>query len=277
MRDCEWRKILKSLPKLETRLGRILEKDTEQTLLDAIKSEEVFGFIKCDVTTPESMINEFKDAGFLFPPVISKRKLTEDHLSPYMKQRYAAEGKSPAETVIQSYHGKEVLLMTSSAKLFMERGMKVSNVQMFVQYEPGRALAPFVEKVKRMRIAATIEKDDLKATTAKLVGNSCKFFIQMVLFICLLYFQRMERQWRMLQDTSIQGMCMMRTKSQQLQGNLIFWKILKFSMKMKNQLGMKSNPRKRRLLMTNQFILPLQFYSGQNIFFKGMFPMTHFI
>jgi len=49
-------------------------------------------------------------------------------------------------------------------------------VQMFVQYEPGRALAPFVEKVKRMRIAATIEKDDLKAMTAKLVGNSCKFF-----------------------------------------------------------------------------------------------------
>ena len=178
MWDCEWRKILKSLPKLNTRLGRILEKDTEQTLLDAIKSEEVFGFIKCDVTTPKSMINEFKDAGFLFPPVISKRKLTEDHLSPYMKQRYAAEGKSPAETVIQSYRGKEILLMTSSAKLFMERGMKVSNVQMFVQYEPGRALAPFVEKVKRMRIAATIEKDDLKATTAKLVGNSCKFLFK---------------------------------------------------------------------------------------------------
>lgn len=175
MKDCEWRKILKTLPKFPTRLGRILERDTQDTLLDAINAETVFGFIKCNVATPIEQIEEFKAAGFLFPPVITKQKLTEAHLSPYMKQRYAAEGKSPAETVIQSYFGKDVLLMTSLAKLYMNRGMKISNVTQFVQYEPGRALAPFVEKVKQMRIAATIEKDDLKATTAKLVGNSCKY------------------------------------------------------------------------------------------------------
>ena len=175
MWDCKWRKILQNLPKFPTRLGRILERDSQDTLLDAIKSETVFGFIKCDIATPIEHIEEFKAAGFLFPPVISKRKLTEAHLSPYMKQRYAADCKSPAETVIQSYFGENVLLMTSLAKLYMDRGMKISNVTRFVQYEPGRALAPFVEKVKQMRIAATIEKDDLKATTAKLVGNSCKF------------------------------------------------------------------------------------------------------
>ena len=176
MWDCQWRQMLKSLPKFNTRLGRILERDTEETLLDAIKSEEVFGFISCDVETPKAQIEEFARAGFLFPPVITKRKLTEEHLSPYMKQRYASEGKSPAETVIQSYHGKDVLLMTSYAKLLMDRGIEISNVTKMVQYEPGRALAPFVAKVKAMRIAATIEKDDLKATTAKLVGNSCKYF-----------------------------------------------------------------------------------------------------
>ena len=176
MWDCQWRQMLKSLPKVNTRLGRILERDTEETLLNAIKTEEVFGFISCDVETPKAQIEEFARAGFLFPPVITKRKLTEEHLSPYMKQRYASEGKSPAETVIQSYHGKDVLLMTSYAKLLMDRGIKISNVTKMVQYEPGRALAPFVAKVKQMRIAATIEKDDLKATTAKLVGNSCKFF-----------------------------------------------------------------------------------------------------
>ena len=175
MWDCEWRKILKTLPKQTTRLGQILERDTETSLLEAIKSDKVFGFIKCNISTPIEQIEEFKAAGFLFPPVITKRKLTEGHLSPYMKQRYAAEGKSPAETVIQSYFGEDVLLMTSLAKLYMERGMTISNVTQFVQYEPGRSLAPFVEKVKEMRIAATIEKDDLKATTAKLVGNSCEY------------------------------------------------------------------------------------------------------
>ena len=176
MWDCQWRQMLKSLPKVKTRLGRILERDTEETLLNAIKTEEVFGFISCDVETPKAQIEEFARAGFLFPPVITKRKLTEEHLSPYMKQRYASEGKSPAETVIQSYNGQDVLLMTSYAKLLMDRGIEISNVTKMVQYEPGRALAPFVEKVKAMRIEATLEGDDLKATTAKLVGNSCKYF-----------------------------------------------------------------------------------------------------
>ena len=165
MWDCQWRKQRRNLKGLQTQIGRILNIDDEETLLDSIRSEKIFGFISCDVTTPVNLIEKFDQAGFLFPPVITKRKLTEEHLSPYMKQRYASEGKSPAETVIQSYHGKDVLLMTSYAKLLMDRGIKISNVTKMVQYEPGRALAPFVEKVKAMRIAATVEKDDLKATT----------------------------------------------------------------------------------------------------------------
>merc|ERR1711911_99133 len=50
-------------------------------------------------------------------------------------------------------------------------GLKVSNVTKFVQYQPGRALAPFVKKVTEGRIAATYEKDEAKANTYKLFGN----------------------------------------------------------------------------------------------------------
>ena len=67
--------------------------------------------------------------------------------------------------------------MTSYAKLLMDRGIKISNVTRMVQYQPGNALSPFVDTVKRMRIEATIEGDDLKATTAKLVGNACKYLV----------------------------------------------------------------------------------------------------
>ena len=53
--------------------------------------------------------------------------------------------------------------------------VKVSNVTKVIQYQPGRALAPFVKKVTSMRIAAKEEKDEPKGTTAKLMGNSGKF------------------------------------------------------------------------------------------------------
>ena len=46
MRECEWKQFLKDecdFPK--TRLHHILVRDTEETLLEAIKNEEIFGFI----------------------------------------------------------------------------------------------------------------------------------------------------------------------------------------------------------------------------------------
>ena len=58
---------------------------------------------------------------------------------------------------------------------YLERGIKVTNIQKVMQYQPGRALAPFVEKVTSMRIAAKEENDEQKGTTAKLMGNSGKF------------------------------------------------------------------------------------------------------
>ena len=177
MWDCQWRKQRRNLKGLQTQIGRILEMDNEETLLEAIQKDLVFGFISCDVTTPQHLIEKFNRAGFVFPPVISKQTLTEEHLSPFMKQRYRQEGKSPSETVIQTYHGQGILLMTSYAKLLMDRGIKISNVTRMVQYQPGNALSPFVDTVKRMRIEATLEGDDLKATTAKLVGNACKYLV----------------------------------------------------------------------------------------------------
>ena len=157
-------------------MARIFENDTESTLLEAIKSGEVFGFIRADVRTPTSIIEQHKRDGFVFPPVITRRTLTEDHLSPYMAQRYKDEGRTPAETVVQSYHGDQVFLLTSLVQFYMENGIEVSNITKFIQYEPGKALKPFVEKVTNMRIAAVKDGDESKGMVAKLTGNSGKIY-----------------------------------------------------------------------------------------------------
>ena len=178
MWDCQWRRQRRNLKGLQTQIGRILENDNEETLLEAIQKDEIYGFISCDITTPKYLIEKFTRSEFNFPPIIQKKTLNEEHLSPFMKQRYRQEGKSPSETVIQTYNGQGILLMTNYAKLLLDRGIKITNVTRVVQYQPGNALSPFVATVKRMRIEATLEGDDLKATTAKLVGNSCKYFFK---------------------------------------------------------------------------------------------------
>ena len=136
-------------------------------------------FSECDVESPEAMIEDHKRKGFLFPPIIKRMKLDERHMSPFMQQRYIEENKKPTgETVVQTYHGKQIFIMTPLAQFYLSRGMKIKNITKFIQYEGGAALKPFAEKVVNMRIEATHEKDEAKSNTAKLYGNSGKFSLQ---------------------------------------------------------------------------------------------------
>ena len=148
MRECEWKQQIKNLQPVETKLARILNLDNESSLLEAIAEGKVFGFLLCDVSTDKEQIEEYTSAGFLFPMVIQRMELTKQHLSPYMKKRYETENKSPDMTVVQTYNGRDQFVMTPMVRLWLKRGMKVSNIKLFIQYQPGAALKPFVQKVR---------------------------------------------------------------------------------------------------------------------------------
>ena len=146
---------MKTIVPPKTQVGRILCRDDEENLLKAIASDELYGFLVCDVSTPEHLIKEYEAAGFLFPPVISRMDITEDHLSPYMRERYIEEQRKPQSTVVQTYNGNGIFVLSSMVQFWMERGMKISNVQRFIQYQPGQALEPFVQKVKLYYFCST--------------------------------------------------------------------------------------------------------------------------
>ena len=179
---CQWKRLLNQMtvyPK--TKLGRVLfEGETEDDVIAAIKADEVFGFVVADVITDDDVIQKWEQDGFLFPPCIQRKQLEMKHLSPFMAKRYAEDNRTPKSTVIQSYNAQGVLLMTELVKLYLERGIKVKNIQKVMQYQPGRALAPFVEKV---RIAAKEENDEQMGTTAKLMFNSGKFKLYRIDYI----------------------------------------------------------------------------------------------
>ena len=189
MWGCQWKRLLNQMtvyPK--TKLGRVLfEGETEDDVIAAIKNDEIFGFVIADVVTDDDVIEKWEKDGFLFPPCIQRKQLEKEHLSPFMAERYAEENRTPKSTVIQSYNAQGVLLMTELVKLYLDRGIKVKNIQKVMQYQPGRALAPFVEKVTSMRIAAKEEGDEQKGTTAKLMGNSGKFKLYRINYIVISY------------------------------------------------------------------------------------------
>ena len=149
-------------------------KSSKTTLLKAIKEGEVFGFIRCDVTSPDDMIQKHLKNGFLFPPVITKQIITNDMLSPFMKKLHDKRPKKPDASPVQTYHGSNVFLFTPMVQLYMDLGLKISNVREVVQYQPGKCFLPFANRVVKLRSEATRDGDDAKQLTAKLFGNSGK-------------------------------------------------------------------------------------------------------
>ena len=139
--------------------------------------------------TPVELIKEYEEAGFLFPLVIKRQEITNEFLSPYMRERFVEESaKIDRQTVIQSYNGTQILAFTPIIQFWLSRGMRISNVTKFYQFVPGKALKPFADKVYNMRCQATYEKDESKGNTAKIFGNSGKFrrYIQYLVY-CLGY------------------------------------------------------------------------------------------
>ena len=176
MRECVWQEQLKQLPMIQTDMPRILLNDNETSLLSAIETGEVFGFITCDISTPVEIIQERKASGYLFPPIIRRMVINEENLSSFTKQQFQDQKRKLKndETVVQTYNASGIFAMTEMVRVWMKMGLKISNVKEFVQYIPGKTLLPFTQKVTKMRCEATYEKDEAKATTAKLYGNSGK-------------------------------------------------------------------------------------------------------
>ena len=209
MTDCRWKKQLRYLRRNppKTEYGRILSFDNQEcfifwtivhfeqngqvfilsildypnvklfknTVLKGIKDDEIFGFIRCDVTSPDAMINKHLKNGFLFPPIITKQVIEDEMLPPFMRELNEHSRSKEEASPVQTYHGTNLFLFTPLAKLYIELGMKISNVREVVQYYPGKCFLPFANRVVQLRSEATRDGDDAKQLTAKLFGNAGEF------------------------------------------------------------------------------------------------------
>ena len=113
MRECEWKHVLENVSETQTRMPRILKQDTEESLLEAIKNDEVFGFAVCSISTDPNDIVKMEKNGYLFPPVIQRKEMNFaeacDSIKPFIKRR---NQNKKIKTVIQSYNAEDQLLMT---------------------------------------------------------------------------------------------------------------------------------------------------------------------
>ena len=153
-------------------LPMILKVDhTDEEILRQISAGKLFGFLLCDISTPDHLMQSMAD----FPPIIKRLEVTKEYMSEYMAERYAKKNPNEElkrETVVQCFHAENHLLMTPLAQFYMQLGLKITKIHRFIQYQPSRALAPFAKNVASMRVEAEKAGNKTKANSAKTFGNS---------------------------------------------------------------------------------------------------------
>ena len=169
--ECKWSAINHSVRWNSSYLPLVHKKTgTDEEILSGIMNDSLFGYIVADVRCPPNIYEAFKDLNF--PPVIKRLQMTPEMLSPYMKEIVDREGTNLRETVVQTFNGDQLLLLTETAKFYMEKGLQLKNITKFIQYRGERVLSNFVEKITNGRVDAIEKKQKELGLVYKTVGNS---------------------------------------------------------------------------------------------------------
>ncbi|CAG5091485.1 Oidioi.mRNA.OKI2018_I69.PAR.g13071.t1.cds [Oikopleura dioica] len=98
--------------------------------------------------------------------------ITDEYLSPYMKEQFAKLGKKcQQETVVQTFNGKSLFLLTSLAKFYLEIGLKITNITSFTQFRATTCLKDYVDSITNGRVNAIVNGKDSLALAFKTIGN----------------------------------------------------------------------------------------------------------
>jgi G:T-mismatch repair DNA endonuclease (very short patch repair protein) len=162
--ECEWQQMKAKDRDLQrfiaTRFRRRLDKKqelTEEEILDAVKSGELFGLVECDIHVPEELHSHFAE----MQPIFKNVNITRDDIGETMRA-YAEENnimRQPRRSLVGSYKGEKILLATPLLQWYMEHGLVVTTVYQVVQYWPDSCFAQFGEEVSNARRAGDRDPD----------------------------------------------------------------------------------------------------------------------
>ena len=177
MYECQWIELKKSSVKCKEFVNKLMYRSfserkpmTHEQIINSVKADQLFGFVECDIHVPKSLEFQFSE----MPPIFKHASLSRDDLSHEMREYSLTHDilSQPQKSLIGSFFGKKVLVLTSLLKWYLEHGLIVSTIYQVVQFHGYNCFNSFAESVCDTRRQA--DCDDSKkiiAETAKLCGN----------------------------------------------------------------------------------------------------------
>lgn len=144
----------------------------ETLSIEDVMNDKFFGFVMCDIYTPDHL----KDYFSVLPPIFKNSEIEAkdvgEHMQEYMNATGCKIGKG--RKLISSYIGDHILLYTPLIKWYIKMGLVVKKIYYGLEYiHPSACFKEFGEQISDSRRNA--DKDPSKkiiAETDKLTGNS---------------------------------------------------------------------------------------------------------
>ncbi|KAG2983839.1 hypothetical protein PC120_g24353 [Phytophthora cactorum] len=133
--------------------GRLTTVETYDGIIDDTKADKIFGFLECDIETPEHFKDYFSEMTPIFKNVLidcTDESVIGKHMFDYNQPRTSNRSK-PARKLIGSYFGEKILIYTPLLKWYLSHGMEITKTYCFVKASSHKAFAPFMEAVSNAR------------------------------------------------------------------------------------------------------------------------------
>ncbi|KAG4043548.1 hypothetical protein PC123_g20986 [Phytophthora cactorum] len=155
--------------------GRLTTIEAYPDIVEDIKNDKIFGFLECDIQTPEHLKQYFGEMTPIFKNTLidcTDESIIGKHMYDYNQTREKSRSK-PARKLIGSYFGEKILIYTPLLKWYLSHGMEITQTYSFIKASSHKAFAPFMEAVSSARREGDADKSKaMIAEMMKLVGNS---------------------------------------------------------------------------------------------------------
>jgi hypothetical protein len=166
--ECDWKRHPNRPKSVENNKTNLT---SESDILNAIKSNDLFGLVLVDIRTPDHLKERFAE----LPPIFKNTEVCREDIGDFMKAYAEKTGtlKHPTRMLISSYHAEKILLATPLLKYYLHQGLEVTKIHLIIEYTPDRCFSSVAEAVTDARRKGDSAPDyAVLAETMKLVGNS---------------------------------------------------------------------------------------------------------
>ncbi len=166
---------------------------TSTDILEAVKNEEFFGMVECDIEVPETWPagceKQMSPREYFseMSPIFCNTYVKMEDMSPSMREHVREEGLSekPRQLLVGGMKAEKIFLASPLLRWYLTHGLVVTRIYKALEYVPKACFKPFTDQVSQARRNGDADADTaIIAETMKLLGNSAygKHVLKYILF-----------------------------------------------------------------------------------------------